>query len=126
MEGGGADALIWLSRAEHERRQQTGLRAIPDLRLLNTLMNLPLGIPGPLSDLSASGVIPPSDEVSHRFRAGTTSDITGVPTAGGAVLAGVKGATLQRQPQIPRSAAWAACSVLRYSTVRVGSACPAG
>ena len=51
--GGRADAFVCIDWAEHERRQQTGLKAITQLWHLDLLMNLPLDEPVAVESLSS-------------------------------------------------------------------------
>ena len=48
------DAVLSVEAAEHYRRRRLGLGALADLALLNVLMDLPLGLPVPSTDLPAS------------------------------------------------------------------------
>jgi hypothetical protein len=52
--GGRADAFVRIDEAEHARRQACGMGAVPDLAVLNLLMDLPLGQPVDASSLTVS------------------------------------------------------------------------
>lgn len=52
LSGSRGDALVVLDRHEHSRRQRCGLGAVTDLTLLDSLLNLPLGVPVPLDALT--------------------------------------------------------------------------
>jgi hypothetical protein len=49
--GAAGDALVLPDPVEHERRTRAGLGGVTSLVLLDTLMNLPLGMPVPAADL---------------------------------------------------------------------------